>query len=283
MQAQETLANQPFFIFGSGRNGSTMLNRMLNQHSVLFLPSEQYFLGNSIIKYQLYPFLLWRDLIKIITGELLPTTGSHTWAMDGSEVIKELFHLKDRSLQKVIDMIFRSYGIKMQSDFRIWGDTTPLNTFYLPEVFSLFPEAKYVFLLRDGRDVMSSYKKGGEAFLGDLANPVNGAAHWNHSIEKYEWLKKRTNVLLVRYEELVSDPQSVLSGICSYLDVDFETQMLDFHQDEAQSYMYSEPQHANIKKPISTASIGNWVEQLTDEDQDAIMAINKNLVKYGYL
>lgn len=260
-----------------------MLNRMLNQHSALFLPSEQYFLGNSIFKYQLYPFLIWRDMVKIITGELLPSTGSHTWQMDGSEVINELFLLEDRSLQKVIDVIFRGYGAKMKDDVQMWGDTTPLNTIYLPEVFSLFPKGKYVFLLRDGRDVMASYHKGGEEFLGHLAKPTNGAAHWNHSIEKYEWLKKRTDVLLVRYEALVSEPERILTEICTYLGMAFESQMLTFYENEPQSGMYTEPQHANIRKPISTASIGKWAEQLTEEDNKAVAAINKNLVKYGYL
>jgi protein-tyrosine sulfotransferase len=282
MHSSVGLQNQPFFVLGSGRNGSTLLNRMLNQHSALFLPSEQYFLGNSIIKYQLYPFLIWRDLMKVIGGELYPSTGSHTWQMSGDEVINDLFMMEEKCLQNVIDAIFRSYGSRSKSDFQKWGDTTPLNTIYLPEVYSLFPKAKYIFLVRDGRDVMASYNKAGVEFLGDLAETHNGARHWNHSIEKYDWLAKRTDVLLVRYEALVTEPERILMEICAHLGLEFEVQMLDFHKDTPNSQMYTEPQHSNIQKPIATTSIGNWSKQLKSEDAAAVASITKNLKRFGY-
>lgn len=277
------LAVQPFFVFGSGRNGSTMLNRMLNQHSELFLPSEQYFLGNSIIKYKLYNFLIWRDLIKIIAGELLPSTESTTWSIDLDKMMKPLMALENRSLQSVIELIFRSYGAQTK-EFSIWGDTTPLNTYYLPEILSVYPKAKYIFLIRDGRDVVASYKTAGEEYLGRLANPDQAAEHWMHSIAKYKWAKKKispANLYLLRYEQLVASPMEELKKLCDFLGISFEPGMLDFHENKSIAAMYQEPQHANIRRPVSESSVGKW-KSVFAGNEPFFERINTSLSNFDY-
>lgn len=281
--SREGLSEEPFFIFGSGRNGSTLLNRMLNQHTGLFLPSEQYFLGNSIVKFKLYNFLVWRDLVKVISGELLKATGSHTWDFSAEEVFVALNSHRDKSLQCMIDVIFRAYAQKHKADDSIrWGDTTPLNTYYLPEIWGTFPKARYIFLVRDGRDVVASYKKGGSEYLGELAVPGRAAQHWLHAIGKYEWLQRRAEVLVVKYEDLVTEPAEQLQLICGFLGVGYQSGMLEFHKDRPVSEMYDEPQHANIRNPVSAASIGKWKEGLSAEELAQIKGINSGLKKFGY-
>lgn len=284
MESRVGLLSQPFFVFGSGRNGSTMLNRMLNQHPELFLPSEQYFLGNSIIKFRLYNFLIWRDLVKIIAGELIPTTGSHTWDFGPEHIIQDLFSTPDKSLQYLIDKSFRAYGVHRGAAFGRWGDTTPMNTRYMPEITDLFPQARYIFLLRDGRDVIASYQKGGKDYLGELASPLIAARHWLRSVKMYEQMLQKTDILLVRYEKLVSDPETELTRICEALGVKYHPEMLQFHLSEPPEAMYQEPQHANIRRPVSAGSIGNWREALSRADQAQVMPIiDGALAKYGYV
>lgn len=250
-------------------------------HPNLFLPSEQYFLGNSIIKFKLYNFLIWRDLVKIVSGELLPITGSHTWDFSSEEVFNELNTIHDKSLQALIDLIYRAYGYKSKS-FKIWGDTTPLNTFYLEEIHSAFPKSKYIFLLRDGRDVVASYKKGG-AHLGDLCSPEKAAVHWMQSIEKYDWIKKREEVLLIKYESLVTDPHSSLRRLCKYLGIEFISDLLEFYEIDLYNPLYLEPQHRNLNKPIFMSSIGKFKKELThNETKRVTNVMEKSLSRFGY-
>ena len=282
VKSRAGLAEQSFFVLGSGRNGSTLLNRMLNQHSELFLPSEQYFLGNSIIKYKLYNFLIWRDLMKVIAGELMKVTGSHTWDFSAEEIFDVLNTTDDKSLQSVLEVIFRTYGLKNKPTFSQWGDTTPLNTYYVPELLSVFPEARYLFLLRDGRDVVASYKRGGEAYLGKLAQPQQAAIHWVHALEQYQMLRKKSEVLLIRYEDLVTQPEVELMKVCDHLKVDYEDRMLTYHQTIPTAPMYQEPQHAKIVKPVDTSSIGNWQKVLGEEDLQSCTIMNPWLAKFDY-
>ena len=272
---------QPFFVIGSGRNGSTMLNLMLNQHSQLHLPSEQYFLGPSILKFHYYNYGLWRDMVKVILGELLPQSGSHTWEVTEMPDMQKLYLATPdkKKLQYLIDVIYRS-GYEAP----IWGDTTPLNTYYIKEIYHTFPKARYLFLIRDGRDVVASYKKGGYEVLGDLAVPSNGAAHWNHSITKYDWLKRRTNVHLVQYEKLVMNPKEELASVCEFLGLEFEKQMLSFHSKVPNREMYDLPVHQNLKKEVFTSSIGSYLKELDSGDLDKVMPIlSMGLERFGYL
>ncbi|WP_421890629.1 sulfotransferase family protein [Marinoscillum sp.] len=282
VKSKTGLAEQPFFVLGSGRNGSTLLNRMLNQHSGLFLPSEQYFLGNSIIKYKLYNFLIWRDLMKVIAGELMPVTGSHTWDFGAEEIFVELNGANDKSLQNVLDAIFRTYGLKNKVAFSQWGDTTPLNTYYIPELVSVFPKARFIFLLRDGRDVVASYKRGGEAYLGKLAEPQQAAIHWVHAVKEYQKLQKQTEVLLIRYEDLVTQPEVELMKVCDHLGVAYEPNILSYHHRAPTAPMYQEPQHAKILKPVDASSIGSWKDDLSTHDLQGCTIMNSLLSKFDY-
>lgn len=183
---------QPFFILGSGRNGSTLLNMMLNQHSKLFLPPEQYFLGNSIIKYQIYNFILWRDLVKVIYGEMLNIGDSHKWNFSVNQVMMKAFHLEgdERNLQNLLDLLYRTYALETKNIGVRWGDSVPNNYPFTKEIFNCFPKGKYIFLIRDGRDVCAAYKKGGKEAFGELSEVENSSDYWLNSIKKYNWLKK---------------------------------------------------------------------------------------------
>lgn len=220
--------------------------------------------------------------MKIIGGELVPQTKSHSWDMDAGAVLPALFEIQDKSLQAVIDSIYRIYGSVISEGYTIWGDTTPLNTYYLPEIYSLFPDAKYIFLIRDGRDVVASYKKGGEAHMGNLANPVASMHYWQDSINQYDWLKKRTKVVTVKYEMLVQNPEEELARVCDHLGINFEAGMLQFFAQDQLPGFYDEPHHANLRRAVFTGSVGNWKTALTEPERLQMSVLDEHLKRFGY-
>lgn len=274
----------PVFVFGSGRNGSTLLNRMLNQHPLLFAPTEQYFLGPTIIKFHLYRHLLnWRDLIKIVTGELDQSSGSHTWETGYGPQMSDLFESDNRSLQFVIDKIYRTYGMSQKSSFLKWVDTSSPNTRYFKEIYRTFPEAHYFFLIRDGRDVVNSYLKGGKKHFGELASPANASNHWNESVNAYLWMNRQAKITLIRYEELVTHPEKILSLICSELGISYHSQMLEYHQKKVPEGFQDE-YYSNIVKPVFKESIGRWKKELDQDVLSQMMPIlEKHLKRLDYL
>lgn len=278
------LTHQPFFVFGSGRNGSTLLNRILNEHQELFLPSEQYFIGPSILRYHIYNYCNWERLIFHTTRELL-RKGSHSWKLDSRQVSENLlrYEEKNRNLQSTIDAIYRANIYRSTSQLLKWGDTTPVNTFYYKEIFGVFPEGKYIFLLRDGRDVAASYKAGGPAF-GHIDGVESSSRFWKKSIRAYKWLSKRTNILLVRYEDLVTTPEDVLDKIFNYLSISpLENSWSKYVEHIPQEDFYEASHHHNIRKLPFADSIGKWKMALTtDEKKYCEDTISKELAEFGY-
>lgn len=278
---------QPFFIFGSGRNGSTLLNLMLNQHQDIFLPTEQYFLGNTIIKYQLYNFLNWRDLAKILAGELIPTLKSHWWEMDMQTLFAEIVLMEKEkvSLERIIYSIYQAQARDQGKKSRLWGDATNLITDYVEELYSVYPQSKYIFLLRDGRDVVASYKKGGEEEFGRFADIRFAANYWVKGIEKYDYLRKRkANVLLVTYEDLTSNPEKCLGTILQHLGLDEPFDWKKFYNNIPNLKFFDPVQHHNIRKPVFTHSIGKWQSELNSDDLALLQPIlSPYLRRFDYL
>ncbi|MEM9324699.1 MAG: sulfotransferase [Bacteroidota bacterium] len=276
----------PFFIINAGRSGSTLLNRLLNQHSAAFLPPEQYFLHNLIIKFQLYNWMLWRDLGKVLAGELVSSLGAHAWEWDYEKTFRDivLAEGEDRSLRRIVDKVIRDYAVQTGASPAFWGDTTPLNAQYINELFSVYPKAKYIFLVRDGRDVVASYQGGSHEVHQGLSEHVECAKHWRDVARVYRWLEKRGAALrLVKYEDLVADTSTVMAGIVDFLGLDGES--LDTNKvDVPDIPFYALPHHEELRKPIHDQRIGRWKSILSAQQLDQIMPILERPMKdFDYL
>lgn len=256
---------------------------MLNNHSELFLPSEQYFLGLSVIRYKVFNYLPWRELVKVLVAEMQAGMPAQTWNFEIAKTVSELFTSDEKSLEHIIDLAYTNYGQQAHEQFSRWGDTTSPNTRYCEEIFCLFPKATYFFLIRDGRDVVSSYLQGGESAFNELAILENAVNHWEAANRSYEWLQKRTNVLAIRYEELVTRPQEVLTNICRNLGLAYQADMerikelpdLGFYQQDYQQ---------NLKKGLFADSIGKWKTTLSaDQQRFCQQHMMSGLKAWGYL
>lgn len=274
---------QPFFVFGSGRNGSTLLNRLLNESSDLFVPPEQYFLGPMIYKYHFYNYLLWNDLVKVIIGEVF-LKKKETWQFDPTATLLKAVNLpeKDRSLQSLITNVFNDYGKQCGKGSR-WGDTTSPNTKYAKEIYQLFPKAKYLFLIRDGRDVVASYKTAGTEAFGANALVENSTKKWLDSIRTYEWLSKRREVLLVKYEDLVENTEEMLVKICAFIEAEPIEGWENYVHHIPESEFYNQEYLKRTKEQVFSDSIGRWKTVLAEDEQAfTSQKMEKKLIALGY-
>src|SRR5690606_30378037 len=224
---------QPFFILGSGRNGSTLLSMILNGHSKIFLPNEQFALHYAAIRYQLYNFLIWRDLVKIIIGEFADSKNNQGWNVNFNSLYDRLYQTPktEQSLQKIIDLIISEVAIQKGETFSLWGDKTPSTIWFLKHIYNLYPQSKFIFLVRDGRDVINSYKNGGPKLFNNLADIEITVKNWLASINKWNWLKKKdpaTQLLELQYEHLISDPKNQIARVLSFLELSYEEGMLEY-------------------------------------------------------
>lgn len=272
----------PFLIIGSGRSGTTLLRSMLNQHEGIEIPPESYVLPVIYKRYKTYKKLPWAEFTKLILGEFLSHPHFHLWNLDITPLYNGLESLKkeEQSLFKVIDEVYKLYASKNGKKNIMWGDKTPLNTYYIPEMDFLFNNPKYIHLKRDGRDVIASMLKY------KLAEDVKAASdRWLSALKTAKEIEQKTpeRIIIIEYSDLVQYPESELKKICEFLTITYDPVMLD-HTKNVETLGDSVfNHHDNLKKPLSSASIGNWQKSFTASELEWIENyIGSELEANGY-
>ena len=119
---------------------------------------------------------------------------------------------------------------------RLWGDKNNPFHHYVFVLRRLFPNARFLHLVRDGRAVYGSFvelgrKEGQAEYFPSLPNsPEQAAAQWVSAVRQIERsLQTSANALTVRYEDLVTDFESIMTTVCQFLGLQYEPAMRDFH------------------------------------------------------
>lgn len=109
-------------------------------------------------------------------------------------------------------------------------EKTPRHILHLAKIFDMFPEARVIYMMRDGRDVALSIAKrtnsideGVSRWLGDNEQGLSVAAH-------------HQGVHLLKYEDLVENPQAALERVCAFIGESFDPAMLDYAKTERKWY-----------------------------------------------
>jgi hypothetical protein len=163
---------------------------------------------------------------------------------------------------------------------RIWIDHTPSNLKYACRLLELFPDAKMIHVVRDGRAVASSLMK-----VDWGPNEIHCAAHrWVEELgyglaaESF-WGRKR--VARFRYEDLVRDPVDTGKRLCAFLAIRFDTQM-----GLANGFVvpeYSSKQHAFVGKRPDVQRAAAWETELDSRQIELFEAITGDLLNHmGY-
>jgi hypothetical protein len=173
-----------------------------------------------------------------------------------------------------------------------WAEKTPRNISRIGAIFHFFPEARFVHVLRDGRDVACSLRThprhtvvDGKLVPLDTWKPLAACARrWRDDIEcsRPWWSDPRFHTL--RYEELVRDPGAVLRRLMTFLDEPWDDALL------AQPAEGSSPrdvtrfaQNPEAIATVNTSSIGRWERDLDAKDRRIFKRIaGRLLVELGY-
>jgi len=281
LQRQENY--RPFFIIGSGRSGNTLLRRILYAHSALHIPPETYVLGRVIRIFRQYRRANWKDLVFLTLAQLEYYPEFETFEIALRPLANRLLETSAsvRSLAFIVDSFFRYHAEQHGIACQRWGDKTPLNTFSLSLIHSVFPDAQFIHMIRDGCDVVSSYVE-----AGIYQNIDDAGRRWRDSIQAAERFSHSYpgSCWEIRYEALVSQPEHVVRQLCGFLDIDFENSMLDSHPYSA--YMGDvtlHDHHHRVHQPISLSSIGKGRTLMSKSEKARLQGIiGKTLHHLGY-
>ena len=269
------------FVVGVPRSGTTLLRLMLDAHPEMAIPPETYFVTNLI-----------EAADEGATGKQLADVliGHRRWAdleLDEAEIRARLMSMGAKpSGGDAVRAVFGLYASK-QGKPR-WGDKTPAYLTNIEEIGDALPEARFVHLIRDGRDVALSILAMPERDR-PMRNPQSAdevAMRWRKRIARARRQSQALEgrYIEVRYEDLVTDAEPELRRVCELCELEFVPAMLEYHRgardrlEEMNRDLGSKDDlphqpadgrlapHALASEPPDKDRIGGWREGMSGED-----------------
>lgn len=263
----------PFFVVGSARSGTTLLRMILNAHPLVAVPPESRFVVE-----------LYEGREVVDAEPVLQALARHPrfrlWGLGIEEVRRSLPPERPLPYSRVMEAAYNAYA-EAQGKSR-WGDKTPRYVEHMDLLGRLWPRARFVHLVRDGRNVALSYADvpfgpktvGGAARLwaGRVADGIAAGAALGG--ERY---------LQMRYEDLVEEPQARVKQLCDFLDIPFDEAMLSYGE-QARSDVLDRARDYNphvVRPPIRR--VRSWEELMPDDQVEAFEAVAGDvLAELGY-
>jgi hypothetical protein len=167
---------------------------------------------------------------------------------------------------------------------RWYGDKTPGYVIHLDFLGRLFPEAKFIHIIRDGRDVALGYVERPEWGPRTI---TEAAFYWRSRVSRGQEAGRRLGAQRyreVRYEAFLDDPAGVAAGLCEFIGIPFAPQMLDYHERGTSFAANSkDPQAFKALSRPPTKGLRDWRKDMRPSDVRVFEHIAGNLLaKLGY-
>jgi len=230
-----------FFVCGSLRSGSTLLHVMLNHHPEIRNPGEFDFLFDQVTEKGGFPEI----------------HAYHEWLSS-----HRIFLSKSLVIDKTLD--YQSLIESFVEQLSIAESTLALNVHRgFDRIPFLFPNAKYIHLIRDPRDVARS-----SIGMGWAGNVYYGVEHWLETEESWKMLQGKVlaeQCFELQFEDLILSPSVVLKDLCTFIGVPYSEKMFDY----ADKSTYSKPDPSLVRQ---------WKKKLTIREIQYVESKAKNLM-----
>jgi hypothetical protein len=246
----------PIIVYGAPRSGTTYLARLLNQHPDVFVSDE---------------------------------TRLFAWAHESLRVLPDneqfVLNKRDRFVEHLLatypDLI-RDFYRKLAPDARYWGDKNPhyadpMHDGCLDTILELFPTARFIHIVRDGRDVATSIIRNGWVDF-DVAHRV-----WVNFVRigcDFGEKQPSGQYFEIRYEDLVRDDVLAARQLFDSLNIDMHPQVIEFCREQTKRRTPLSNPTRNLGRD---ASASEWADLLApDQRQRSLDILAECLVRLGY-
>lgn len=270
------------FIMYDSRSGSTLLSALLNQYRGVSVSQETAFIPR--ILETVGPYNEIRDInsvIEAITSEVQ----FNELLMNHDAVIEKLKNNKNKLTKlRAIQIILNEYFKNRDPDAWVWVVKSPRIYFHSSELIRLFPKARFIHIIRDGRAVFNS-KKGMRSVHGrkTQSNLLKAAYDWKKRLSMARKLGARQ--IEVRYEDLVTDAPREIDRLLDFLGIPKSDRIKTKDQHDYARSIGEKQQHLHTKvsnKPLSER-IDGWQQELAPTDIMLYeILMGKTLSETGY-
>ncbi|MBI3853517.1 MAG: sulfotransferase [Verrucomicrobia bacterium] len=256
----------PIIIGGSQRSGTTLLRVILDSH----------------------PHIACGPETSLLTGGFLPGKLSRRFDFP----VEEIWQLHERATDHAhfVELFLTQYAANRGKTR--WAEKTPQNVSYLPFIFRHFPSAKFIHLVRDGRDAVCSIRThpkfrmmNGQQVVTNVRRPLRPCIEsWLRDTEAGMCWRGHPQYLEIHYEKLVTDLEPTLRQLCEFINEPWHAAMLEYHsQDEPSRDPTRFIANAAATQPLTTQAVHRWRKELSaDELRLFNQLAGKRMIELGY-
>lgn len=234
---------KPLFLFSVPRSGSTLIQRILSTHPKISTVTE--------------PWILLPYLYTLKDGGAFTEYGHRKMVSAVRDFYQNFPGGKDNYIQEIKSLVLRLYEKAVEGNPVYFLDKTPRYHLVSDEILQMFPEGKFIVIWRNplavAASIINTWKNGKwnlHEFYVDLYTGINNLSK---TFKTY-----RKNVLFVKYEDLLSEPESTLKKIFAYIELDYDHTIIDnWHHTDIAGEMGDKVGYNNYMK-ISNEPLEKW-------------------------
>ncbi|MEW5870894.1 MAG: sulfotransferase [Chloroflexota bacterium] len=303
MTPDTPLRDQPIFICGHPKSGTSLVRAILDSHPQLIVyPEETGFFRRYLPEAskcspseQTLPSLLaladerlihifkWNQETPDPSQEGFPDRDYSAIAFeDVRENMRQLAGQQFEHTGDILSAAILAYGQvcgRINAQTRYWVEKSPYNEYFAEQIYAWWPDARCIHIVRDPRDNYISYRRKHPDWSVEFF-----AANWTRSTGAGMRNRERFGAqryLILRYEDLTQSPQSSLEKLTGFLQIDWDaalTQPTRAGEQWAGNSMF-----ADRFQGISAAPVDRWKDNLSPEDAGVIEWMAGSLLStWGY-
>jgi hypothetical protein len=199
--------------------------------------------------------------------------------MDKGMIMERVLNAKPQTYSDAVRAVFRCYAEWKGKS--MYGDKTPAYIMGIEKIAELLPEARFIHLIRDGRDVALAFREApfGPRTMEEIA------LHWRARTLAGRKAGSRLGLdryMELKYEDLVARPEEALTRACKWLGLAFQPEMLDHRSSVRKLGLGFETAHKSVLKPVERG-IRDWRKQMSPDDVERFEIVAGDaLDAFGY-
>lgn len=260
----------PFiFIVGRPRSGTTLLRTLFDAHPNVIIPPECQFIVNLYPKYG--KIVSWKKTdILAFYNDLIDQWLFDTWKIDNEKLKNALLEYQgEYTYSTICKAVYMQYAsLFNKGEVLLFGDKNPGYAIYTILLQKIFPDAKFIHIIRDYRDNFVSIRN----VDFELPIPSLVVQKWKYFYQRYEKDSKSNpqKYRTINYESLARNPEKEMKSLCDFTKISFTTEIFNFHtkKDEilkAYPPGYIHSYHTSLMHKINTSKINVWKKELSSQ------------------
>jgi len=282
------------FVAGASRSGTTMIARVLGLHDKIHTMGETHYFG-EIAAFSPFAPTLSSDrarqmMAKLLAGQIhgvfQNSVGEENYRLDAEILLNH-----EVTSPAVLFEVFAQYTAEIYGK-QIPVEQTPRNIFYARALLELYPNSRFIEIVRDPRAVLYSQRKRWKIRFSSgpdtpliqslrvLVNyhAITMSGLWVSAIKSGLNLKEHSRFMCIHYEEIVKEPEYNLRKLCSFLGVDFHEKMLQAPHATSSTRVINRK-----KRGFYRSSLNEWNEKLPQGDRSLCELItSRTAAQLGY-